>query len=367
MEFEHSNEFDQQIKVDTDDVALNRNMYQIMMQDVVVKQEDISFEDNSRHVEINIADDRVDTQPPNAIRVNLRNNANIIKSKSHSTMQPIPIKHRRCSRIEKTNVLACHRYLQRRPQPIVDVHNQSSRSGFSEVEIIAEEVSAELSNDDIPLDSSPMSENIDGEQSTDSIHDEIEQNVSSVFLDSTPSDILNAMNGTPSEATNAILCTTTNPLDVAFQESTIDSIAGDSQIYYANGTVQVTNLYGIVMPEPPQHFEYQLPSMAGAQYVQNEVNNVAIPIVFDGQQIRPAEEVQIVTINTTQPVGSQMQITENPSQAVEHPSQAVEHPSQAVENRCDPCAHTFKTARNLEKHLLSKKHSQKIARLNRQM
>lgn len=295
-----------EIKVDTDDAALNRNMYQILMQDVVVKQEDISTNDNSQ-VEMDVVDyggderRRNEAAPSPAISINMNRN----KTRPHLKQpMPKPIMHRRCSRIEKSNNLVCLRYLIRRPQPTVDVHNQSSSSGFSETETIAEETSTEASNDEILLDSSAASENSVEEQSSASVYRKIEGNNFPPMLDS---------NGMSSATTNATSCTTASPLDIAFFDTDRPGMENVSE---------------------------ESINMAVAQCVQIDMNGfgygVPIPIAFEDQQIQPTDEIQIVAVH-----------------------------SNHIENRCDPCAYTFKTSRNYEKHQQSKKHLQKIARMNR--
>lgn len=288
--------FVDEIKLDTDDVALNRNVYQILMQDVVVKEEDTSIDNNNR-MDVSCWVEAAPTTFNNFNGIN-RTKQNVVPQ------MPKPIKHRRCSRIEKLNNLACHRYLIRRTQQNVSVPcNQTLSTKFSEAAtpIVAEQ-SAELSNEDTMLNSSAECENFVDDQSTDSIYDAFDNN-DSVQMDN--STHIHEMDEMSSAMVNETPCTSANPLNIAFQESSIGSNAHESQIAYAVEAAR--NLVGMNANE---------------------------------QQMRsgPAEQNQIVYMN----------------------------PIQAIENRCEPCAYTFKTLKNFEKHLLTKKHSQKMQRLNRQ-
>lgn len=297
---ENSVEFVQEIKVDTDNAALNRNVYQIMMHEVMVKEEDVSIEDNNR-VEMFIDQDDGDDLRRNAATPTTK--LNVFNSKSHwqSKLMPKAIKHRRLSRIEKPNNLAYHRHFNHRR--------------------IVEEILPEPANQH----SSAVSENVIGEQSVLSIHSDIEDTAFRQTVNPHASDEM------PSSTANETPHTSANPLDVAFQESTIGSLAAESQFSEA-GRVGIVSEFEIAMPDLAQPFE---PLNTAA--LQFEKNDAGIPIVFDVQQIQETAENEATHLVEMHP----------------------------IENRCAPCEYTFKTAKNFEKHLQSKKHSQKIARLNK--
>lgn len=305
MKMESFVEFVQEIKVDTDNVALNRNMYQLMMGEVVVKEEDISIEDNIRleTSDDQYNDDELRRKIPQSTPMN-NLNANNSKPQWINQRQPMlrAIKHRRLSRIEKPNNLAYHRHFNYRP--------------------IVEEVLPELANQH-PF---TVSDNNIGEQSVLSIHSDIEE---TEFRQTVNPHASNAMSYTSANETPH---TSANPLDVAFQESTIGSMAVGSQFSEA-GRVDTVSEFELAMPEILQPFEAL--DMAVVQF---EENIAEIPVVVNVQQIQEAAEAETRQLVEMQP----------------------------VENRCGPCEHTFKTARNFEKHLQSKKHSQKMARLNKQ-
>lgn len=294
-------EFVQEIKVDTDDAALNRNVYHIMMDDVMVKEEDISIEDNIR-VEM-FVDGGNELRRYEATPTPL-NNLNVNNSKRHWKSKPMPraIKHRRLSRIEKPNNLAYHRHFNYRP--------------------IVEEVLPELANQY----SSTVTDNFIGEKSVLSIHSGIEETDICLTVNPYESNEMSSITANETPHTSA------NPLDIAFQESTIGSMAAESQISDV-GRVGTVSEFEMAMPEIEQPFE-----SLDTTDVQFEMNDAEMPTLSNVQQIPEAAEAELI--------------------------QLVEmHP---VENRCAACEYTFKTARNFGKHLQSKKHSQKIARLNKQ-
>lgn len=334
MASENSAGFDEEIKVDTDDVALNEQVYQILMQDVVVKQEDADTDDNNRMEVV------VDNSHGNGSQLNetvLTSLSNIHRNKLRAPAKvrlpmPKPIKHRRISRVEKSNNSVFHRYLNRRRQPAIDSHNQSSSSGFSEAETNTEGNSTEISNEEMSLDASSVSENVDEGQSV--ISCEFEGNDLSELVSSTP--IQYALDETSSATMNVFPSTSgiMHPPDNVSEESTrIDSSEAESQIFDGNSTEEED--VSEVRPN-----EATSTNMAVAQGARIDINGVcydiSVPIVLNDQRIQPAENIQIAAVNTIR-----------------------------VENRCEPCAYTFKTPRNFEKHLLTKKHLQKMARMNR--
>lgn len=299
---DNSVEFVQEIKVDTDIVALNRNVYHIMMHEVMVKEEDVSIEDNNR-VEMFVDQDDGDDLRRNAAAPSTLNKLNVFNSKLHwqSKLMPKPIKHRRLSRIEKPNNLAYHRHFNHRR--------------------IVEEILPEPANQQ----SFAVNENVIGEQSVLSIHSDIEDTAFRQTVDPHASDEMSSSTANETPHTSA------NPLDIAFQESTIGSLAAESQFSEAGG-VDIVSEFGIAMTDVSQPFE---PSNTAD--VQFGKNDAGLPIVLDVQQIQETAETEAIHLEEMHP----------------------------VENRCAPCEYTFKTAKNFGKHLQSKKHSQKIARLNK--
>lgn len=298
---------DQEIKVETDEEAMNRNVHQILMQ-VEVKRENISLENNN-YVLMEIADDDASAYeyPPNNQAAQL-NNINRVASKTQSKqLKPKPIIHRRCSRIEKSNNLVLHRHLKLR-QANDDAANQPASTESSEENANAVEVPAESSIEE-SFDSSTASEDDGGEQMVDLGHNVIQPDYETREADSTDSN---------SDAEYEISSISVNPLDIAIKDSKIDFSNADGTPNYDDERVEMSNVH----QEQP---------MASAAVVHNEpiqVNIDANAIVLGHQE----EGMELVSI----------------------------------ENRCVPCAYTFKTANNLEKHLVSKKHLQKIARLDRQ-
>lgn len=329
MESENSADFDEEIKVDADDVALNEHVFQILMQDVVVKQEDVGIDDNNR-MEMVVDDGNGHGSQQNGTA--LKSLRNIIRKRllpSTKVKSPMPkaIRHRRISLVERKNNFAFHRHLNRRqqPTPTVDIHNQSSSSGFSEAAAITEENSTDISNNEMSMDASTVSDSIDEGQSA------IERNGSSELLNSTHTQ--HALGESSSGTFNVTPSTSVDPPDIGFQDSTIDSSEAKSQIFDADSAEE---------EDASEVKTNESTNMDVAQGSKIDINGVgydiSAPIVFNVQRIQPAEGegLRIAAVNTI-----------------------------PVENRCEPCAYTFKTPKNLERHLKTKKHLQRMARMNR--
>lgn len=305
----------QEIKVETDEAALNRNVYQILMQEVEVKRENISLENNN-YVQMEIADDdaSADEHLQNNQAAQL-NNMNRVTSKPQLKQpMPKPIMHRRCSRIEKSNNLLFHRHLKLR-QANGGGHNLPASTELLEVNTNAVQVPAESPIEEESLDSSTASEDDGGEQLDDSGHSVTQPNYATRETDPTNPN---------SDTAYEISLISVNPLDIAFQDSQIDFSNADG--------MQNHDVERVEMPNEHQAQYIESASDAAVQNEPIQVNTGANPMVVGHQLVPPAEEMPLIPI----------------------------------ENRCDPCAYTFTTAKYLEKHLVSKKHLQKIARLNRQ-
>lgn len=231
--------------------------------------------------------------------------------------KPMPkvIQHRRCSCIQKVNTAAVLRHLVRRGQPIADVqhivHTPSTSSTCSVAQATVGQVPTQLANEAVELISSAFAPNEHpvGQQSA-SAH-----SIYSGMGDTSFYQMPNLANWRPLHSA---------PMDIV---PMMQSNVGESEIFSTNGE-EMANLYEIAVPE----LTFGSVDTALAEYVKIEMNVSADPINMNGQQVPSTDAMQI---NSTDA------------------------------NRCAACAQSFKTPKNLEKHLLSKKHAKKMMRLNK--
>lgn len=221
---------------------------------------------------------------------------------------PKVIQHRRCTRIQRVNSVIVRRHLVQRAQPATDdryvVHQPPPNTQFSDAQVTVGEEAAASAN-----------ENIDGQQLARIVYHEINGNQ---MLDSTDSS---NMYGMPCASPN----------EYQLEPMLNGGNAVESQVLDADIANMVSE-YEI----PMSALNFDAIDMAVAQYVQIEMEGCTGSILMNEQ---PAAEM------VTQPIPS--------------------IPTQAAANRCDVCAQTFKTPKNLEKHLLSKKHVNKFTRMSK--
>lgn len=362
------------IKVETDNQALNENVYRILtLEDGEVKEEAICVEAN-RPIDMNV--DRRYDESLIATMMPRKKSGNMPIAK--------PIRHRRCSQIRGVNHTAVQRYLGRRRQPIVAletiVHEQpiasstvleaqpnqlvrtvaaanvdadqatiypiSDSSTISDFEQLVEETSCEM---DVNEDSFSVTEITDNVSESD-------QSFSGSNL--THAQMLQIVNAFPSTST-----ATTDNADALNNASEESKICSNAAVSDRGDQSEMVNVV-----EPLAAMQYFAPNTPIVTI------HRPIPKMLSKLLARPAD----VKLVTTQSIQSIRQIQKHQSPAPDSTNELQSPPeiqnANAADisihsdvNRCQSCVQTFKSHKYLQRHLVSKKHQNKIDRLNKQI